>query len=163
MSPIDEAEQAADLANSAERLDVVMEYFWSLPRLDWFALLGRQWTCCDNIACWRSELRRILVAASREELDAMMDAEEIEALAALPERITVYRGCYAINRAGLSWTTDRAVAERFPRLIRYRLPGQPILRMGAVRRARAVLKLNRGEQEIIAHQVRIVAEEELAP
>lgn len=93
----------------------------------------------------------------------MMCAEERAALAALPECITVYRGCYAVNRAGLSWTTDRALAAGFPALARYRRRVErPLLRTGIVRRDRAVLKLDREEQEVVAHYVSIVAEEELA-
>jgi len=74
--------------------------------------------------------------------------------------LTVYRGCYGINRVGLCWTLDRAVAERFPTYNRYRRPGLvPELLTGRVAKDRAVLLLDRGEQEIIAPRVRIIAGE----
>lgn len=163
MSPeFEEARRAANRADSYSRLSVVMAWEGRLPRLAWFELLGEQWTCCDAIAPWRSELRHILREASAEELAAMMDEKERAALAALPHRITVYRGCYPINRSGLSWSTDRAVAAKFPTLMRYCRPNdRPLLREGIVQRDRVVLKLDRREQEIIAHHVRIVAEKEL--
>lgn len=46
--------------------------------------------------------------------DEAMSAAERAALDAMPETITVYRGVYdPAHSDGLSWTTDRAVAERF--------------------------------------------------
>jgi hypothetical protein len=141
-----------------------MSWYGRVAMPQWFSLLGDSWSVCDNIAYWSVVLRQRLARASREELDAMMDAREIEALRGLPERITIYRGCYRVNRAGLSWTMDRAVAERFPRLWRYRRRDQqPLLRTGTVRRDRIVLKLCRNEREVIAHHVRILKEEAINP
>lgn len=141
-------------ADSYARIDVMMDAFSDLPRPEWFVLLGEAWSGFENVARWRAELRFILKRASREELDAMMEQPEREALALLPERITVYRGCYALNRSGLSWTLDRAQAERFPSLLRYRVTDQqPILRIGTTARNRVVLKLDRKEQEVIAPTV----------
>lgn len=92
----------------------------------------------------------------------MMEPEELTALAQMPERFTVYRGCYSWNRSGLSWTLNRAIAEKFPTMARFWHPTkQPFLRIGTVRRARAVLKLCRNESEIIAHHVFQIREETL--
>ena len=160
LEPIEQARHAAALADSYRRLDIVMSWYGRVAMPQWFSLLGDSWSVCDNISRWRSTLRTILRRATREELDFMMDANECESLADLPECITVYRGCYPVNRAGLSWTMDRTVAERFPTLNRYRLRDQqPLLRTGTVRRDRIVLKLCRNEREVIAHHVRILKEE----
>lgn len=160
LEPIEQARHAAALADSYRRLDIVMSWYGRVAMPQWFSLLGDSWSVCDNISRWRSDLRIILRRATREELDFMMDAKEREFLAELPEHVTVYRGCYPINRAGLSWTMERSVAERFPTLNRYRRrDAQPLVRIGTVRRNRAVLKLDRGEQEVIAHDVRILKEE----
>src|SRR5262249_32385146 len=133
-----------------------------IPRVQWFVLLGEQLSDCDNVWLWRGVLRKILRSASRSELDAMMEPAEREAFARLPERITVYRGCYRINGPGLSWTTDRAIAEEFPKKMRYSRQGDtPLLRTGLVRRDRVVLKLDRNEEEIVAHYVRITGEQAL--
>ena len=132
-----------------------------MPRLEWFRLLGEYWDVCDTIARWRPELRRILIAASRVELDAMMEPSERDALSLLPDRITVYRGCYVNNQAGLSWTLNKDVAARFPSMFRYRQRGQAWLRTGTVRRDRVVLKLGRGEDEIIAPRVHNITAEPL--
>jgi hypothetical protein len=129
-------------------------------RADTFRLLGSELNACDVISRWRGPIRALLRTASREELDLMMTPEERAELAAMPEHFTVYRGCYAINRAGLSWTTHREIAEGWTLLGRFHRPGeQPLLRIGTVSRGRAVLKLDRHEQEIIAHYVKIDSEE----
>jgi hypothetical protein len=160
---LDEALKASMLANSFTRMEVVADWLNLLPRADCFRLLGSEWTTSDRIWRSRGNLRGLLRSASREQLDLMMEPEELAALARMPERFTVYRGCYAINRPGLSWSTDRAVAEEFPRRARYIRPERPLLRIGTVRRDRAVLKLDRNEQEIIADHVSGIREELLAP
>lgn len=161
---LEEAKQASMLASSFTRIRTVV--LSPVSRADWFRLLGSEWSICDSIWSARGVIRSDLREASREQLDLMMTDEERAALAQLPERFTVYRGCYAINRAGLSWSTDRKVAESFPSLRRYNRHlayGElPILRIGTVRRDRVVLKLDRNEQEIIAHHVSNIREEPLS-
>lgn len=157
-------------ADSYTRVDVVVSGFMRLvrlARLDAFALLGSEWSTCDNLWMWRGYLRQELRGASREELDAMMEPEELAALALMPESFTVYRGCYPLNRSGMSWSLDRDIAAHFPHLMRYYGPGlhrysqAPILRTGTVTRSRAVLKLGHKAEEIIAHAVNITGEETL--
>jgi hypothetical protein len=151
------AYKAAMFANSYTRIDVVMDAMGPVGfGPDWFRLLGEQWSVCDNLSRWRTTLRTILARASREHLNEMMTDEERSALAALPATLTIYRGCYRCNRAGLSWTLDRAVAEKFPRFMRYYRRGeQPLLLTARVPRVRAVLKLGRDEAEIIPAIARI--------
>ncbi|MDE2137929.1 MAG: hypothetical protein KGJ68_10875 [Gammaproteobacteria bacterium] len=160
MISLDDALGASRLANSFTRIRTVV--LSPVSRPDWFRLLGSEWSVCDSVWSARGVIRSMLLEASREELDLMMEPEERAALALLPERFTVYRGCYAVNRAGLSWSTDRSIAERFPRLMRYNRPGeQSILRTGTVARDRVVLKLDRDEKEIIAARVYNICEEPL--
>jgi hypothetical protein len=158
---LEDSRKASRMASSFSRIEVVV--LSPVAKPDRFALLGSEWSICDSIWCAGEVIRSELRSASREELDLMMDPQEHVALSRLPERFTVYRGCYQIKRAGLSWTTDGAVAERFPRLMRYWRPDeQPILRIGTVARDRVVLKLDRKEQEIIAAHVWGIREEPLS-
>jgi hypothetical protein len=150
--------------DSFNRMEAVLGNFDLMDRLAWFAQLGEYWTICDRIAPHRARLREILRGATRAELDAMMTHEERQALDALPEHITVYRGCYAFNRAGLSWSTDRATAVRFVSLNRFHHPDHaPILRIGLARRSRLALKLDRTEAEVIAHSVQKIVEQRIEP
>jgi hypothetical protein len=160
---LDEMRARCMVPDSYRRLSVVMDLLGSTSRADWFRLLGEEWSGFDNVWTWRGEIRKLLRSASPDELRSMMTPNEAAALAALPEKFTVYRGCYPQNRSGLSWTTDRTVAETFPKYLRFRgRPGEiPILRSGVVSRDRVVLKLDREEQEVIAPQVRAIQEQVL--
>jgi hypothetical protein len=140
--------------DSYNRLSTVLRNRAAMGPLDWFRQLGASWPSCDNIAEYLPVLRSIFQSATRAELDAMMTADELTQLAALPLRIVVWRGCYSVNRPGLCWSLDRSVAARFPMFNRYRRPNEiPILRRGWVNRDRVVLLLDRGEAEIIAPKV----------
>jgi hypothetical protein len=165
-----QAEKEAAMADSYTRILVLMDCFRfrKMARLDRYALLGGWWSACDNVWRLRGIIRQELRDATREELDAMMEPAELAALALMPERFTVYRGCYPLNRPGLSWSLDRDIAARFPYLDRYSGPARrygqtPILRTGTIARSRAVLKLDRNEREIIAHYVHVTGEVALEP
>jgi hypothetical protein len=96
----------------------------------------------------------------------MREAEK-RYLAALPERIAIWRGCYDHNREGFSWTDDRTVAERFPTLERYKHDGKkPILLRGVVNRKDILfVKHDREECEIVPRPGRVyeIRETEIAP
>jgi hypothetical protein len=153
------ARQYIKYANSYTRIEKVLELWWCMDRGDWFEILGDVWQSCDNIGIYTPILRKLLRGQFEKYRDRMMTGAEREALAALPERITVYRGCYWHNRRGLSWTTDRDVAARFPFYRRYLAKGQPLLLTAWTRRDRAVLKLDCEEHEVIAERVNVVSTE----
>ncbi len=82
----------------------------------------------------------------------MMEPDELATLTKMPAIIKIYRGCYENNQDGLSWTTDRAIAERFTTLHRYSRPNEaPLLLEDSIDSGRAVLKLERDEWEIIKY------------
>lgn len=148
--------------DSYMRMRVVLDNLPHMDRAAWFRQLGEAWPSCDNLWRYRSTLRRVLVSAEPAEIALMMTEEEREAHARLPDRIEVWRGCYSQNRAGLSWTTSREVAEGFPLLNRYRGLGVPVLRKGWTRRDHAASKLDRSEAEIIAPRVFGIVERPIA-
>jgi hypothetical protein len=81
-------------------------------------------------------------------------------LASLPAVVDVWRGCYAANTTGFSWSTEEQVARRFPQLNRYSQAGQPLLVHGQVRKSSILfVKLDRDEFEVVVfpQRVRIVA------
>lgn len=86
---------------------------------EYWRVVGSVWTDSENIyqqfAAWKR-----LWASSLAGRDALMDEEEREVLAAMPEVLTVYRG-FKIKKSerGLSWTTDRDKAVWFARRLRY--------------------------------------------
>lgn len=145
-------------ANSYTRLPTLLA-LWrggGVEHWDWLALLGEEWSVCDNIGEHADALLEDTPFADLADDPAalrhrFMDADELRQFDALPEVVTIYRGCYAANKWGLSWSLDRAMAERFPTLHRYRQDGQALLVTARIAKDRIIaLKGDRGEAEIIA-------------
>lgn len=145
--------------NSYTRLSSLIAMQFEVDSNDWLRLLGEWWTSCDDISerardeedfsLWQSPFEWL----AERPLDLrhlMMTQEELAALEALPPVLTIFRGCYAINKRGLSWSLDRSVAEGFPFKHRYTQEGQPLLVRAEVARDDVLmLKLDREEQEIV--------------
>jgi hypothetical protein len=84
----------------------------------------------------------------------MMTYEERDQLEALPDVVTIYRGCYQNNKHGLSWSLSKEIAEKFPLLNRYWRPTeQPYLVTAKVNKDDIIaLKNDRGESEVITYR-----------
>jgi len=162
--------EALRFCNSFNRLPTLISIWFGqygdIEASEWLRLLGEEWSVCDNIgefaddtrgvSLWDTPLGDVLTGG----LDgsAMMSAAEQDAFAALPDKVEVWRGCYANNKWGLSWSLDRATAEGFPALHRYRGEGRPLLvRAMADKSKIAALKLDREEIEIITHRPRHIS------
>ena len=155
-----ELDEELKWADSYSRLPALLN-FWSRhnargviqdpeERNHFFRCLGDAWSCCDNIGTGAIYLDRVFRRAKRPDLDGMMAEDELAAFAALPKTITAYRGAYPINAAGFSYTLDRAVAEKFPTLHRYRINGAtPLLLTVELPKRYCVLKLDRNEKEVV--------------
>jgi len=139
--------------DSYNRLDGVLSLFYDEDedrKSECMMAFGDAWSMCDDL--WESlpYTRGILRSSTPALRQAMMTASELREWSALPSRITVWRGCYADNVAGLSWTLDEKVARRFPFLHRYSSDrSDALLLKTSVAKTRAVLKLARGEAEIV--------------
>jgi hypothetical protein len=153
-------------ANSYTRMSSVLALV-SAP--DFWSLLGDEWTCCDNIASHAKRLTRLFEREKARNGFPICAAMLFGAAAlydTLPDVVTVWRGCYAENRRGFSWTLNAAVAGKFPFLNRYmRHDGAPaILVEGRLRRDDiAFLVTDREEDEVVAlpSDVMIVSEKQL--
>lgn len=145
-----EIQEAVKFCDSYTRLPTLMECY-TPGNKDWFLALGENWSVCDNVRDFKEELRQILSNAPANDVHQMMTQEERKALEQLPDRITIYRGCYAWNRDGLSWSLSKDIAEQFTTLNRYQHEGhKPELITATVNKRRCILKLDREEQEIIS-------------
>lgn len=128
---------------------------------DWYLLAGDCITGCDNLHDYLDFFRKTVGDAPRGFRCLMMNSTERHALASLPRRVKVYRGCYGFNEDGMSWSLSREVAGDFiARYQRYvHKDVAPVILTGRVERSKCVLKLDRGEQEIISSHVKIVKRE----
>jgi hypothetical protein len=150
----DDADELAAWENSYTRMDTLLFMRIKMQREDWLKLVGEWWTCCDNIRRYRLYLKHFL--GTEGPIPEMMKPEEQAAFDALPDILTVYRGCGPRNMLGASWTTNKMVAEKFPFLARYWVD-EPLLVTGKVKKKNVLAyKLGRNENEIITFSARRV-------
>ena len=155
-------------ANSFSRIPILLRYYAYCNhdgpnRRNWFRHLGEEWDLCDNIGIYRNELFAILSNASVPIRAEMMDERELKRWRKLPRVVTVYRGCDSHNRLGLSWTTKRTVAEKFPFLNRYHAKTPLLLTARVPKSCVVAIKLGRREEEaiVLAGEQHIAAENSL--
>lgn len=148
-------------ADSYSRLPVLFTLRPFCDVEEWYRLLGREWSGCDNIATYSRKLMSAFQSDKWVYIEQMMSNEERAARDALRPIFTAYRGCYEHNQDGFSYSLDRDIAAGFPFKTHYTAPGQPLLVQANVRRSRAILKLDRDEGEVITINPRIIAVEEL--
>lgn len=153
-----EAQEALKFSNSYTRLGNLIDLASKMERKEWLKLLGEEWSGCDNIAQYRLLLKRILPQDTMPILEMMTD-EEQAALDALPDTITLFRGCGNHNKVGASWTLDRGIAEKFPFLNRYRVKN-PLLVTARIKKENVIAyKMDREEHEIITFSARRIKTE----
>lgn len=158
----DEADDACVYADSYSRMNTILTLRRHMSAPDWWRLLGSNWSICDNIAAHKHQLRPILLKANPTNLRAMMRTHELRALAAMPDEIIVYRGCYEANRDGLSWSLSPKIAAGFTSLNRYiRKNETALLLTGKASKARIVLNLGRKEREVICPVVDVTHERQI--
>lgn len=158
---LEQAREALDMCNSYERMPTLIGLYFQMAVGDWHVVLGEEWSCCDNIGRHRHLLRMMLPA--RGPVVGMMTDDELMAYHALPDRLTVYRGCGPKNMFGPSWTTDEEVGRKFPKMLRY-WQKEPLLVTATVRKHSVLaVKLDRGEAEIITFSTRRTHIERLVP
>lgn len=148
-----ELKRMVRLGDSYSRLPTLLDLWAWADEREWLTLLGEEWTGCDNVG---EHIDQLFDSPFGWQLDGggaiaeMMNADELAAYNALPDEVTVYRGCYQSNKWGICWSLDRDVAIKFPTLFRYYQEGQPLLVKAMAKKNNiAAVKLDRGEIEVI--------------
>ena len=95
------------------RIQAFLDVMESMEDADYWKLLSSIWTDTEN--SWQNfEMWNALLRSQRPERHNLMDEEELNHLASLPDEVVVYRGCIeGVNENGLSWTLDKTKAEFF--------------------------------------------------
>lgn len=110
-------DRAVFLHERPHRLEALLAYEHEMSDPDYWRIVGDVWTDSENV--WQNEQEWIdAFDQARAGRDHVMDGDDRnrEAMAALPERVTVYRGFHRDGRdEGLAWTRDRERAEWFAR------------------------------------------------
>jgi len=155
----DEANETLKFEDSYSRIIAIYHLYPKMDRQNWLRLLGDNWSSCDNISVFRLFFKDVL--GSKGPINEMMNEADQAAFDKLPEVLTVYRGCGKRNMIGASWSLDKAVAQKFPFLERYKVK-EPLLVTGKVNKANVLaLKLDRNEQEIITFSAKRIMVEPL--
>jgi hypothetical protein len=119
---------------------------------EWLWALGELWIGFDGPGVHADRVfQEVAERADNIEsvIPELMSAEEYAAFQALPEELTIYRGCGSENMYGFSWTLDREIAAKFPFLTRYRSSRPMVLTARIPKSRAAALKLEGNEHEII--------------
>ena len=145
-----EADDIVVRCNSYDRLPTILNLEPYMAPADWITLMRDAWSRCDNVGLYADELSNTILGLLKTPIMEMMTPEAASEYEKLPDYLVVYRGCYSRNKCGLSWTTNRAVAAKFPFLHRYKQDGQALLVTGRIRKSEIVaLVVDRGESEVI--------------
>jgi hypothetical protein len=133
------------------RFDALVEIMDRMSDTQFWAMVSDVWQDSENIPenviAWDALLR-----TDRPGREAMMDDDELAALAALPEVITIYQGHTDERDDGWSWTTDRKVAEWFARKFAVVEESEPWLTVATVNRTEVLAYLlGRRESEILVN------------
>lgn len=158
MMSLEEASDAAAEKSSGEVMAHLL--FEAYPRKgkrypkltyeDWLALLGDEWTRCDRgIGLFQPELQEAL--PHRGPVRLMMTDDENAAYDALPEVVTIYRGCEANSASlpGICWSLNKDVANLHPFLSRFQAKKPTVLTACVPKHWILAVKLGRREEEII--------------
>jgi len=131
------------------RVEALLRVVDQLPDEEYWPLVGEVWVDSENI--WQNLDKWVgLLSSVRPQRHLMMTEEERAALGALPDRLTIYRGCTPQNRRGLSWTLDRDKALWFAK--RFRQDGSVVTQRVFKRQVVAHFT-GRGESEVVVVKV----------
>src|SRR5665811_1607945 len=101
---------------SSNRLEVMLALLIPEPSTVFWPLFHRTWSQCDGTWHLRDQLVADLRRHNRQRMGtSFLDADGLKWLRSLTDPIPVFRGCSANRVEGVSWSTDRSIAEGFAR------------------------------------------------
>lgn len=130
------------------RIEAFREIEHLLSDTAYWKLVADIWTDTENQ--WQNHQEwKDLLGSDRPSRNYLMDEKEFNTLLALPDVVTIYRGCQkGINEHGLSWTLDKSIAQWFS--TRLDRDGEPIVLERTVPKSDIIAVFTgRGESEVI--------------
>ena len=99
------------------RMHALVEYAPQMDDAEYWQELGSVWCGIEDPRTYLGELPWLFNPEYRgtKKRHLMMTEEERVALQALPDKLTIYRGCAEENRVGFSWSMDREQGNWFAR------------------------------------------------
>jgi hypothetical protein len=136
------------------RLQALVDLFLQkeIPDEKYWELLGDVFTDTEN--AWQNKSTwQMLFASDRPFRFAMMRPEDVAAFEALPDVVTIYRGCNYANKNGLSWSLSEETAQFFADRF-YKNDNTGMILEAQVKKSDVIALLNhRNEQEILLFDI----------
>ncbi len=109
------ANQILNLSSSFNRTTLLSTLYNKVKNEDWCKLFATHWSVCDGCTSNSGNFIEILSKVDLAEIRKYQPEEDIDSYNKLPDLVTIYRGTIDCDdiQAGISWTTDLKVAERF--------------------------------------------------
>lgn len=175
------ADDFCSYLQSLDRGILLARLYKGMTSQQWAKLFVDHWTSIETADYMMTDLRQALDVVGMKNLQDCMDEEDRAHYDALPDELTVYRGC-ANGGDGFSWTLDLKTAEQF--LLRkegaysgmmkmrlmvstndqglrediYNAEPKPVaVYTGTVKKEDCIVFFNRNEQEIFSNQVQSIA------
>jgi hypothetical protein len=112
--PLDQASKELFIFDSYSRTEAMVYVMHSAEGADQIKVFLEWGNMCDAPWPWRSIIAGILRrACSKVSLAEDLSPEACGFFDALPDLVSVFRGCEQGRERGLHWTTSRAIAEKF--------------------------------------------------
>lgn len=136
----------ARFCDSHERLFIMLQHIYHAPREVFWPVFLDMWDVCD--ATW--DVQDLLLGALREHAPAILSDEERGIFDTLPDPVRVFRGCSRERVEGVSWTTERRVAEGFAHGHRFIPVPDPVVATAMIAKDSIFLANNeRNEHEVL--------------
>lgn len=138
---------------------IVADFEPTLTNSAYWKLVAAVWTDLENIWQYAHELDRIFYPKrfDHNKRRQMMKSKERKAYDALPNVVTVYRGCGPENQMGWSWTIDKKKGVWFAERFDGAGHGGVLLSARCSKVKILALFLARGESEVVIDPTRIKA------
>jgi hypothetical protein len=144
--------------NSEDRAEMMLDLTQIVESEVFWKVFHRCWSVCDDTWDLNDELIECLSFHYAQDYAWLhMDPEQRTFYEALPEIVTVFRGCSKERIRGVSWTTDGAVAQGFARGHRGMPPPDPVVAQARIPRSEIFTVLvDREESELVLNPSELI-------
>lgn len=150
-----------ECAASPDPLAKAVQYRVRLSEKDYLRLLCKQFRYANQLWHIAGQLRLDLNYLNAERRFLLMVDREFSLWEALPDEVTVYRGCYWDNTEGIAWSLDPQLAASFVAGKGAQRDQSPLLARGTVPAVDCIVKAAWSRVAIVSSQVQIDAVEQL--